>query len=256
MGTRLALVLAVVLGIVSAVAVRAWIQQQEAQTEAKYVPVAVAVAGRDLRAGEVVRQADMKVDMLEKAFVVAGMLTRDEAPLYDNRVLNRDIRRGEPFFKAFLDAPAQKRQTTASVVKEGMRAVTLRVDQISGVGGLVGPGDYVDVVATFDQRDGQARTIKTIFLLQAARVVAVDNRTLEVTTQRGAGTYRSVTLELSPSDAMRAINAQSQGEIHLLLRARADVAETAAKQGERTIDWDVSRELKQTVDHVDVKPGK
>ena len=131
------------------------------------------------------------------------------------------------------------------VVPEGMRAVTVAVDEVSGVAGFLQRGDYVDVISytstsyemtTADQ--AQTGTTETTDPAQSAvsqstTVIAAQNilvaaigRSLSSSTsstedQSTIG-YNSVTLILTPEDAMRVIQGSRSGSLILILRASGD----------------------------------
>jgi pilus assembly protein CpaB len=99
----------------------------------------------------------------------------------------------------------------AAVLELGMRAVTVRVDDVIGVGGFVLPENRVDVVATFQQGNSyQAETI-----LQDIRVLAVDQRSDPGSNEPLL--VRAVTLEVTPQGAEKIAIAEQRGRIQLTL---------------------------------------
>lgn len=124
------------------------------------------------------------------------------------------------------------------VIPAGKRAVTVALDEISGVGGFVYPGDRVDILATFD-RDGSATTK---IILQDIEVLAMNEMTVRPAATQGekqseseqedkgkkreespsSEKVKSATLAVTPDEAQRLILAAYKGSIHLVLRARED----------------------------------
>lgn len=125
------------------------------------------------------------------------------------------------------------------VIEEGMRAVTVALDPISGVGGFVFPGDRVDVLTTFQQ--GEVAITKTI--LQNVEVLAMNEQTTrpapagaaapQATDQAGQATanggeapatiqVKSATLAVSPDQAQSLLLSAFKGAVHLALRPRED----------------------------------
>ncbi len=110
------------------------------------------------------------------------------------------------------------------LIRPDMRAVSIEVNQVSGVSGFVLPGDRVDVLSTLDPRhDGQEAFTST--LLQSVEVLAAGQKT-----QQGESrplTVQSVTLLVDPRGAEMLAHAQNQGELHLVLRNPEDQAQSS-----------------------------
>ena len=94
-----------------------------------------------------------------------------------------------------------------------MKAVTIRVNDVEGVGGFVLPGDHVDVVLTRQIEKGQAATD---IVLQNARVLATDQSADERASKPSIP--KSVTLEVTTLEAQKVWLASSVGSLSLLLR--------------------------------------
>jgi Flp pilus assembly protein CpaB len=86
------------------------------------------------------------------------------------RVVLSPLEPNEPLLAVKITGPGQ-RATLSALVGEGMKAVTVRVNDVEGVGGFVLPGDRVDVVLT---RQIDKSNATTEIVLQNARVLAVD----------------------------------------------------------------------------------
>lgn len=113
----------------------------------------------------------------------------------------------------------------ALVVPPGKRAISLVVDDVSGVAGLIKPGDYVDIIATFDyDQDGKTRSeTRTIF--QKVLVLATGQEVIGGTKKEERKAElaeekipRSVTLALAPVQAQEAIFIAEKGKMQLSLR--------------------------------------
>ncbi len=118
----------------------------------------------------------------------------------------------------------------AYVVKDGMRAVTFASDELSGVGFYLNKNDYVDIMATTvatkeDEETGVVTEIPAVeMLLENVLILEVAARP-QTETQTDANynyTYSSITVELSPSDAMKLYFATENQKISLLLRGAED----------------------------------
>ncbi len=136
------------------------------------------------------------------------------------------------------DEPVQREAIAAQtaslglsyVVPEGMRAVTVAVDSISGVAGFLKAGDHVDVVATFDVSlydNSRPATTKTV--LQDVELIAIgsDVRPEDVGKPRSGRDAKpkeqpNATLAVTPEDAEKLILAESKGKLRLTLRRSGD----------------------------------
>lgn len=243
MGTRVALLLAAALAIVAALAARAWQRNAEADLERRQNVTGIVTAARPLRKGDVVRIDNLREALFPVEQLVGDMIPWSEMRRLAGRVLTVNVDEGAPLFRAFLELNRERPIYSESVVASGKRAVTLRVDAEASQAFMIRPGDYVDVVGTFEAAAGElppelrrgdtpdhVRESMTMRLLESAKVLAVDNRTAAAADQLGAGRagYRTITLELDPDNAGRLIAAETQGRLTFLLRARGDAAHDGA----------------------------
>lgn len=261
MTTKLALVLAVLFGFLAVIGLRSWMATGEQQQQEQYVPKSIAVARDRIPAGSVITADRMTRGEIPLRFVKRGMITWDEHARHVGKIATQDIDRGAIILETELTRQLEEQRSTMAVVNPRMRAITLRVDQVSGNAGLLKPGEYVDVIATFDvhrsdtqgapaaeARPTLVRKTETVYLLQAARILALDAQTSAVGMRAGTN-YRTVTLEVSPRDALRLTNAMNQARIQLMLRNPGDpevVPGTNPETGLPTLHIDVTDEVRRT----------
>jgi pilus assembly protein CpaB len=140
------------------------------------------------------------------------------------RVVLAAIEANEPVLSLKITGPGQ-RATLSALVKPGMKAVTIRVNDVEGVGGFVLPGDHVDVVLTRQIDKGSATTQ---VVLQNTRVLAVD----QIADERAqkATVAKSVTLEVDTVDAQKLWLASSVGSLSLMLRKAGETAEVRTRK--------------------------
>ncbi|MBV9260214.1 MAG: Flp pilus assembly protein CpaB, partial [Pseudolabrys sp.] len=105
-------------------------------------------------------------------------------------------------------------------------AVTIRVNDVEGVGGFVLPGDRVDVVLTRTKNGDGGATSEVV--LQNTRVLAVDQLADERASR--AAVAKSVTLEVDTIDAQKVWLASSVGSLSLLLRKAGETTETKTRR--------------------------
>jgi pilus assembly protein CpaB len=185
----------------------------------------IVVARQALRFG-----TELKPDMLRETpwpsdAVPAGAFSKiNDLMAGGRRVVLAAIEANEPVL-ALKVTGAGQRATLSALVKPGMKAVTIRVNDVEGVGGFVLPGDHVDVVLT-RQLDKGAATTEVV--LQNTRVLAVDQTADERAIK--ASIAKSVTLEVTTVEAQKVWLAASVGNLSLLLRKAGETAEVATRK--------------------------
>jgi len=145
----------------------------------------------------------------ENAFFTAEELFGDERD--ESRVVTRAIEPGELLLKSKLTGFGESIRV-ATQVSEGMRAFTLPINAVTGGGGLIAPGDRVDIL--YVRKSGA--TMSSHMLMQNVLVVATDQTT--DTERTTPGVARTATVEVHPNDAQRLTLAQQTGMLSLLLR--------------------------------------
>ena len=147
--------------------------------------------------------------------VPAGAFTRAEdlfgKDKTETRTVTRTIEPGELVLKTKLTGFGQSVRI-ATQVRDGMRAVTIPINAVTGAAGLISPGDHVDVL--FTRRDGE--TMSSHILMQKVLVVATDQATDKE--RNRARVARTATVEVTPNDAQKLILAMQNGTLSLLLR--------------------------------------
>ncbi|MCB1387382.1 MAG: Flp pilus assembly protein CpaB [Nitratireductor sp.] len=134
------------------------------------------------------------------------------------RVL-KAIARNEPLLAAKLSGE-DGRASLSGIIAEGMRAVTIPVDTVKGVGGFVQPGDRVDIV--FSQRDRQSGEQTAKIIMENVKVLTIDQQADTVASPQIA---KTVTLETDTEGAQKLALASEVGRLSLLLRGLGDEKE-------------------------------
>ena len=221
---------AVVFGLLAVFIAQVWLNNQ-ASLRAKVEPAkaiasqTVVVAKQPLRFG-----TELTAAMLQEVPWPSDALPNGAfAKIHDimaggRRVVLAAIETNEPVLSLKITGPGQ-RATLSALVKPGMKAVTIRVNDVEGVGGFVLPGDHVDVVLTRQIDKGSATTQ---VVLQNTRVLAVD-QTADERAQKAA-VAKSVTLEVDTVDAQKLWLSSSVGSLSLLLRKAGETAEVRTRK--------------------------
>ncbi len=217
---------AVVFGLLAVFVAQAWLNRQAElrlrNMDTKPQTVAtrtIVVASSQLRFG-----AHLSAQMLrEVAWPEAAIPAGTFASINDvlgpgKRIVLAAIEPNEPILRSKITGPGQ-RATLSAVIDEGMKAVTVRVNDVDGVGGFVLPGDHVDVLMTRQPGNNDV-------VLQNIKVLAVDQ--LADDSADRPTVVKAVTLEVDTVAAQKLSLAASLGNITLALRkaGEADVQGT------------------------------
>ncbi|MCL6730183.1 Flp pilus assembly protein CpaB [Sphingomonas hankyongi] len=214
--TIIALGVAVVLGILAVFLANSYLVGSQRKAElAGTTKVAVATSpltyGTDVTADKV-RFVDYPNTAIPPgAFTNAAQLM----PAGKKRVALMAIGVNEPILASKISGTGQG-ASIAALLPEGMRAASVRINDVSGVAGFVQPNDSVDVLITRDVPGGDRKTQMTDVLLQNVRVIAIDQRAKNA--DGSAKVAKTATLEVSPLDAQKLALAQEVGSLSLVLR--------------------------------------
>ena len=178
--------------------------------------VDVIVAADDLQVGSRVEEHDIKIIKIPASDLPPG------APRRRSDVLGHGVTL--PIAKGEFILPNRLAEENAgsglpSLIPPGMRAVSVRVNEVVSVAGFVTPGTRVDVLLTGTPGTGGDQETTTV--LQNVAVLA-SGHTLERTSTGEAQNTAVITLLVSPDDAQRLTLASSQGHIQLALRNPLD----------------------------------
>ncbi len=180
----------------------------------------VVVATRSLKFGETILADDLKLVPWPKDSMPEGTFNTVEAALGNGeRKVIKSIEANEPLLAQKVTGQ-DGRAGLAGIISEGMRAVTIPVDTVRGVGGFVQPGDRVDIV--FAQRDRKSGEQTAKIIMEAVKVLSVDQQAESRT--ESAKVAQTVTLETDTDGAQRLALASEVGNLSLLLRGAGDEA--------------------------------
>lgn len=206
-----------------------------APQEVATVPIPVPVA--PLAAGTRITTDQLTTKQIPREAVPADAVTKPDE-LY-GQVLALDTPAGEPIARSKL-AAFSPQAGLAFEVPAGLRAVTVAVDNISGVSGFLKLKDHVDVLATFDTPQGSV----TRTILQDVQVLGLGTESVmpqpAPSAQGGeakpaaagnggggeqpppTGVRPSATLAITPQQAQVLVLAATKGRLHLALRPKSD----------------------------------
>lgn len=211
---------AVVFGLLAVFVAQSWLDNQ---TELRMKSLAalkkpistrtIVVASKPLRFGnELTAQHLREIAWPDDALPNGSFAKIAELLSAGRRVVLSPVEVNEPVLASKITGAGQ-RATLSSVLRDGLKAFTVRVNDVDGVAGFVLPGDRVDVALT-RQVDKTAAT--TDVVLQNARVLAIDQIADERTDKPAVA--KAVTLEVNVVGAQKLSLAASVGSLSLMLR--------------------------------------
>jgi pilus assembly protein CpaB len=180
----------------------------------------VVVAAQDLKVGTTVRATDVRLVPWPESALPSGYLGALDAVV--GRGVITPVRMNEPLLDGKLAGKGAGAGLQATI-PEGLRAVSVKVDDVIGVAGFVLPGTHVDVIMTLPPKPGTGLKettthlfMQNVLALAAGQVIQqdADGKPLRVTV---------ITLLVTPEQAEVLIVAGSEGKIQLALRNTLDL---------------------------------
>jgi len=211
----LLIVISIGLGCLSAWAIEQHLsaKEHELEQQSRTEKVVRVVAARDLPRGTLVNLNDFAKDEFPASWVGADAIALSEVQRVQGKHLTVDLKAGQLLMHVHLTDQAQP--ALASRLGPDKRAVTIPVDLMSSMSGLLQPGDRVDLFVTFEYK-GQRTTAA---LLQGIEVVATGQQT-KMTPEHSAANemrYSTVTLAASHAEATKLVAARQGGTITAVL---------------------------------------
>jgi pilus assembly protein CpaB len=212
----IALGVALVLGLVAVFFANSYINRQQAEAY-QGGTTKIAVATVPLAYGVELTPDKVHFADYPNSSIPAGAFTDAAAlmPAGKPRIALLPIGVNEPILAAKVTGEGQG-ASIAALLPAGMRAASVRINDVSGVAGFIQPNDSVDVLITRTLANQGASASVTDVLLQNVRVIAIDQNA-----KNSDGTpaiARTATLEVTPIDAQKLALAQEAGSLSLVLR--------------------------------------
>lgn len=191
--------------------------------------VKVVVAKAQIPAETVLTKEMVAQRSYHKDFVPKGAILLTDLSRVIGMRVTATVEAKEPLLTAHFEegaAEAISKKGLSDLVLAGERAVTIQVDEQTGVAGLLRPGDHVDILGTFlkvEEKTGNA-TLTTTTVIQNLPIIAVGGVVGADSDTRGGGArgYRSVTLSVTLQEAELLTFAQQKSRLTLILRNTED----------------------------------
>lgn len=181
----------------------------------------VVVAARDIGFGQPIDRSMLTTIDWPRSALPPGAVTSMAAMLPASgeppRRAKRAMAQGELLLSSKVSAFGEK-VTLVQTLGPNQRAMAIKVDAATAVGGFVTPGDKVDVLLTQGRKD--TTNLRTVTILQNVRVLGVDQNANEAKDQPEVA--RTVTVEVTPEQGQTLALAQRAGSLSLSLRTLTD----------------------------------
>jgi pilus assembly protein CpaB len=252
---NLPLIVAGISALLAVVLINFYLQQQAeaekrrlAELQKNYVKV--IVAAEDLPVGAIITEELIGEESMHKSKIPENATGSVASVL--NRVVTVPLRKGEPIQLDRLGKTAKRERapTLSEIIPPGKRAVSINMDGLTSVGGMISPGDHVDVVgvislptekatstvsltATKLNEDRIVGAVTVLPLFQDVLILAVEQQVNPIPVGKGPA-VGTATLALSPQEANILAFISEHGHIRLLLRSVKD----KVTQPTNLADWD------------------
>jgi pilus assembly protein CpaB len=193
--------------------------------------VTVVVAATEIPAGTRITRALLAFHEVPEAYVHQSSIPMGEETQIIGRPVGDKIAQGQPLlWSDFEQARSSSSRRLSATVQKGQRAITIPVDASGALGGMLRPGDHVDVLGTFARAQ---QDYATVTLLQNVLVLATGEargggQESEAEPNAGGGggmrSFNNITVAVDPEEAELLVFAMQRGPLNIALRAQDDVA--------------------------------
>ena len=214
-----ALLAAIGFGLIAALSVSRYLSSAQAYTRNLNN---VVVAKFDIPIGTKIVAEQLAVAQFPRNVTPDGAF-----PTIDDKLIGRvavmRISAREPITESRL-APVGSAGGLSSVIPEGYRAMTVKVDDVVGISGFIMPGTLVDVVVVIDPptKEGANKEKVSKIVLQNIKVLANGQNIDKPKNDREAERVKAITLQVTPEQAEKLALATTEGQLQLVMRNAVD----------------------------------
>ena len=195
--------------------------------------VNVIVASRNLPVGTILNGSNMASRSVPRAYVNSDIFTPSDFDSIKGAILVKPLDSGKMLAHEYIDLKIPN--DFSGTIQEGHRAITIQVDEINSISGMVKPGNFIDLYARIPMpkssgirsagsREGVIPVLEDVLVLATDKISAKPNKDefqyIQSTPRNHA--YNTLTLEVTPRDAALIAIAQSKGELITTLRNAND----------------------------------
>lgn len=228
------LALSVFFALVSACSIYVYLEEAtiEMAKRSNFDLVSRVVASKNLKAGTRLSQDDLASREFPVNMVSEDSFRLDQLGAIMGKATIADVRPGELITRLHLTDQDHDELTTR--IDVGHRAITIPVDQISSLSGLIKPGDKIDLYVSFDHSGKRV----TAPLVNGISVLATGQNLSgrdDLRTTLHELKFATLTLSVTPDQAVRIVAARQDGKITAVLSGKSSVNESTDKKIKQTV---------------------
>ena len=214
-------------GCLAVIGMREYISEQLVLESRRLNPkqdwVEVLVAKNDLVVGDSIHEKTIAIRRVPKEFLPGQALPANRFESLAGRKLNTMLKSGDALQEAMLEQ--RESPVFSSQLRPGVRALSIAVDEINSIAGMLQPGDRIDLHWSVKPPPfagvPQGHEVTTP-LLDDVKVLATGKQVRMHSADINNRNFTTITVEVSPEQAQRLILAQRSGRVTALLRPRDD----------------------------------
>ncbi|MCP3671732.1 MAG: Flp pilus assembly protein CpaB [Gammaproteobacteria bacterium] len=234
------LIIALILGVVGAGLATLYLNSREAELRDLLTPkhkmVAVVVAKRDLVKGDILGTNTLAVLEIPSKYLDNNAVRPNQFESIDGQVLTQNLNSGKPLLNSYIgrEFPLDFSDT----IPKKRRAITIQVDEINSIAGLIRPGNRIDLFVNLppgSDTTGKQKSNEVVPVLENLEVLATGKDAArdyeeKVRLLRGGigvrpnQSYTTLTLNVTPKEGALITIAQDKGDLMALLRNREDTS--------------------------------
>jgi len=176
----------------------------------------IVVAKTEIPNGARIIAEQLQIMQVPRSAAPEGTFTRIDETLVGRVVMTKIMAR-EPITESRL-APIGSTASLSSVIPEGYRAMSVRVDEVVGISGFIMPGVLVDVVVMIEPAGESQRERVSKIVLQNIKVLASGANLDKPKNEQEVERVMNVTLQVTPEQAEKLAVAASEGKLQLVMR--------------------------------------
>ncbi len=210
-------VLSIIMGSIGVFVSKQYLESQIAiykeQNSHAETMVDVVVPNRAMMRGDIITNSDLSVRSMPLQYVDQHTVSSGNYETAIGQRLDFDIDEGRALLWAHLEGGISP--TFSGTVPSGLRAMTVRVDEINSISGLLQPKDKIDLL--FSHGSGENRQIYP--LIENLNVIATGVQTLvDKSGSASTRSFNTITVQVSPSEAKHLALSQQVGKLTAILR--------------------------------------
>jgi len=219
MRSKLVFILALIFGLMATYLTFSYLDQMKKSMDNREYK-RIAVAAQDIPANTAITSNMLLMKDFPSEFINnQGILNLNEVV---GKVSLTNFNQGEIILAHHLIKSGERKQGLAYAIDTGMRAMSVNVDEASGVAGLIRIGDRVDIIAKLNGEEGSMPP-SSVVVLQDVEVLAIGSSlTEEKKDSKEKTPAKTVTLAVTLDNSLRLKTAIEGGKISLILRSPSD----------------------------------